>query len=123
MEKKEVVCAGKVSPLRQRFIDDMTLAGLCAGTRKSYIGVVSALQNHAGYRPDRLSEAYVRRYLLYLREEKKVAKGTFQSIYCGLKFFYYRTLNLDWSLFTKKKFVFPTRSVFRWFFPPRIAAV
>ena len=103
---------GVASPLRRRMIEDMQLAGLTGGTQKAYIAAICALQRHTGIRPDRLSEEEVRRYLIYLREEKKVAKGTFQATYYGLKFFYYRTLDLDWSLFTKKKCASPTRSGF-----------
>jgi hypothetical protein len=32
-----------------------------------------------------------------------VAKGTFEPIVAGLKFFYLQTLGCDWPLFTKKK--------------------
>jgi hypothetical protein len=32
-----------------------------------------------------------------------VAKGTFEPIFFGLKFFYINTLGYDWPLFTKKK--------------------
>jgi hypothetical protein len=32
-----------------------------------------------------------------------VAKGTFEPIFFGLKFFYVNTLGYDWPLFTKKK--------------------
>ena len=38
-----------------------------------------------------------------------MAKGTFQTNWHGLKFFYYRTLGVDWSLFTRKKVRQPRR--------------
>lgn len=99
----------KVSPLRQRMIRDMELAGLTGGTQQTYIGAVVKLQDHYTIRPDRLSEKQVQQYVLWLRDEKKVAKGTFQTNWCGLKFFYYRTLGVDWSLFTRKKVRQPRR--------------
>ena len=46
----------KVSPLRQRMIGDMELAGLAGGTQQAYIGAVVKLQDHYRIRPDRLSE-------------------------------------------------------------------
>ena len=95
--------SGKESPLRRRMIEDMQLAGLSKGTQEAYIWAVRSLQAHTGKRPDNISEEEVRTYLLYLRDEKRVAKGTFQRTFYGIKFFYYRTLNIDWSLFTKKK--------------------
>ena len=53
--------------------------------------------------PDQLSERDVENYLLYVRDELGVAKGTFAPIFFGLKFFYLHTLGYDWPLFTKKK--------------------
>ena len=84
-------------------IRDMELAGLAPGTQRVYIGAVAALQDHYGLRPDKLSEKQVHRYVLWLRDEKGVAKGTFQTQWNGLKFFYYRCLGVDWTLFTRKK--------------------
>jgi integrase/recombinase XerD len=99
----------KVSPLRQRMIRDMELAGLTGSTQQTYIGAVVRLQDHYHIRPDRLSEKQVQQYVLWLRDEKRVAKGTFQTNWYGLKFFYYRTLGVDWSLFTRKKVRQPRR--------------
>ena len=97
------------SPLRQRMIRDMELAGLAGGTQQTYIGAVVKLQDHYRIRPDRLSEKQVQQYVFWLRDEKRVAKGTFQANWHGLKFFYYRTLGVDWSLFTRKKVRQPRR--------------
>ena len=93
----------QVSPLRKRMIRDMDLAGYTSGTQQTYIGAVVKLQGHYGIRPDRLSEKQVQQYILWLRDEKGVAKGTFQTSWFGIKFFYYRTLGVDWPLFTRKK--------------------
>ncbi len=92
----------KVSPLRQRMIRDMELAGLVPGTQRSYISAVVNLQDHYQARPDRISEEQVLQYVFWLRDEKAVPKGTFQTNWFGLKFFYYRTLGVDWVLFTRK---------------------
>ena len=70
---------GAVSPLRRRMIQDMEMAGLCKGTQQTYTRAVAALQSHFRKRPDQLTEAEVHKYILWLREEKKVAKGTFQT--------------------------------------------
>ena len=53
--------------------------------------------------PDQLSEWKVEDYLLYVRDDLGVAKGTFAPMFAGLKFFYLNTLGYDWPLFTKKK--------------------
>ena len=50
-----------------------------------------------------LSERHVEKYILYIRDELGVARGTFVPMFFGLKFFYVNTLGYDWPLFTKKK--------------------
>jgi hypothetical protein len=52
--------------------------------------------------PDQLSERNVEDYILYVRDDLGVAKGTFAPMFAGLKFFYLHTLGYDWPLFTKK---------------------
>ena len=99
----------QVSPLRQRMIGDMELAGLTGGTQQNYIRAVLMLQDHYTIRPDKLTEKQVQQYIFWLRDEKKVAKGTFQSNWAGIKFFYYHTLGVDWTLFTRKKVRPPLR--------------
>ena len=99
----------KVSPLRQRMIGDMELAGYTPGTQQNYIGAVVKLQDHYRICPDKLTEEQVRQYIFYLRDEKKVPLGTFQASWAAIKFFYYHTLGVDWPLFTRKKVRQPLR--------------
>lgn len=99
----------QISPLRQRFIRDMELAGLVETTQRAYIHAVLKIQGHYHIRPDKLSEKQVQQYIFWLRDEKQVPKGTFQTQWSGLKFFYYRCLCVDWSLFTRKKVRKPRR--------------
>jgi hypothetical protein len=75
----------QVSPLCQRMIRDMELAGLTHGTQQNYIRAVMMLQEHYAIRPDKLTEKQVQQYIFWLRDEKKVAKGTFQSNWAGIK--------------------------------------
>jgi len=100
----------RVSPLRQRMIQDMELAGLTPATQRTYINAVCALQKKTGCRPDRLTEKEVYRYILWMREESGMAKGTFVTQLHGLKFFFYRCLNFNWPLFTTKKIRLPRQS-------------
>ncbi len=92
-----------MSALRKRMIRDMQLAGLAEGTQDSYLRAVRQLAAYYMISPDRLSERNVEKYLLYLRDELGVAKGTFVPVFFGLKFLYVNTLGYDWRLFTKKK--------------------
>ena len=68
-------------------IEDMTLAGLAAGTQTVYIQAVRRLAAHYRRSPDQLSEEEVRAYLLDLRQ-RGVARGTFKTARAGLRFFY-----------------------------------
>ena len=92
-----------MSRLRNRMIQDMQLAGLVEGTKREYLRAVRQLAAYYMISPDHLSERHVEKYLLYVRDELGVAKGTFIPIFFGLKFFYVQTLGYDWPLFTKKK--------------------
>ena len=91
-----------MSELRRRMIQDMQLAGLTEQTQKTYIGAVRQLAAHYRTAPDKLSEEQLRDYLIYLRDEVYVAKGTFTTHFHGLKLFFVSTLGRDWPLLTKK---------------------
>ena len=98
-----------MTPLRLRMIENMTLAGLAAGTQAVYLQAVRRLAAHYRRSPDQLSEDEVRAYLLALRE-RGVALGTFKTNQGGIQFLYRRTLERDWPLFWKKRFARPGRS-------------
>jgi hypothetical protein len=92
-----------MSELSDRMLRDLQLAGLVQGTRQQYLRAVRQLTAYYMVSPDRLRERQVEQYLLYVRDELGVAKGSFEPIVAGLKFFYLTTLGYDWPLFTKKK--------------------
>jgi hypothetical protein len=92
-----------MSELSDRMTQDMHLAGLVEGTRRGYLRSVRQLAAYYMISPDRLSERKVEDYILYLRDDLGVARGTFEPMFAGLKFFYVNTLGHDWPLFTKKK--------------------
>ena len=99
-----------MSELRNRMIQDMELAGLVEGSRVGYLRAVRQLATYYMVSPDRLSERQVQDYLIYIRDELGVARGTFALTFAGLKFFYVKTLGYDWPLFTKKRFASRDRS-------------
>src|SRR5262245_36579299 len=72
-----------MTPLRQRMIDDMRLAGFAERTRDVYIQAVRRLAAHYMRSPDVLSEEEVRAYLLHLRDERGIARGTFKTNHGG----------------------------------------
>jgi len=84
-----------MTSLRQRMIRDMNLAGFTAGTQRAYIHGVRQLAKHYRLPPDQLSEKQVEDYVFYLREDKKVAKGTFQEYFYAIRFLFVSTLNVS----------------------------
>ena len=98
-----------MTPLRKRMIQDMVLAGFAESTQKSYVEGALGLAKHYWRSPDLLSEEEVRSYLVGLRE-RGVARGTFKTNHYGIRFLFYCTLDRDWPLFSKKRFVRLSRS-------------
>ena len=99
-----------MSELSNRMIRDMKLAGLVDGTSRQYHRAVRQLTAYYMVPPDRLTERQVEDYILYVRDDLGVAKGTFAPLLAGLKFFYLNTLGYEWALFTKKKSASHARS-------------
>lgn len=87
--------------LRRRMQDDLQLAGLGQGTQKVYLGAIRQLAAHFHQAPDRLSEAQVREYLLYLKNGKRLAPSSLNVAACAIKFFYSHTVPRDWRTLQK----------------------
>jgi integrase/recombinase XerD len=86
-----------MTPLRQRMIEDMQLAGYSARTQEAYVGAVRQLFEHFQCSPAQLTEEQVREYFLYLANERKVSRPTATIALCGVKFFFEHTLKRDWT--------------------------
>ncbi len=86
-----------MQPLRQRFIEDMRLAGLSARTQEAYVHAVAKLVTWAGKPPLKISEDDVRRHFLYLTCEQQVARGTATIALCAVKRFFETTLGRTWT--------------------------
>ncbi len=59
----------KTTPLREKFIEVLTLKGYSARTIETYVSVVAGLARHYHRSPDRLSAQEVRAYLYHLHQE------------------------------------------------------
>jgi hypothetical protein len=98
----------KISPLRQRFIADMNLAGLSVGTQTTYVGTILKFVRHCGTPPQSITEQQFEQYIG--ERLATVARGTFQSEFAALKALFHRTLGREWNIFTKKKSHAPNAS-------------
>ena len=66
-----------MSPLRQRMIADMGLRNLSENTKEAYLRAVKQLAKFYRKSPDRLTKEQIRKYLVHLVQEKRVANATY----------------------------------------------
>lgn len=99
-----------MSELRERMVQDLKLAGLVDATCEAYLRAARQLAAYYMTPPDQLSEVQVEEYILYVRDELLVARGTFAPMFAGLKFLYVTTLGYEWPLFLKKEFACHARN-------------
>ncbi len=63
-----------MTPLRQRYIDDLRLKNFSPGTIKVYVHAVAKFARHFGHSPDTLSGEEIRAYLVQLLDRGVSAK-------------------------------------------------
>ncbi len=88
-----------MSELRKRMIECLQLRGLAERTQETYTRAVRQLAAHYHKSPDRISEAELRQYFLYLKNVKHYSRNTMTIAICGIRFFYEQTLQRNWAIF------------------------
>jgi site-specific recombinase XerD len=78
--------------------EDMRIRNLSWNTQRSYINCVAAFARYFGKSPDELGPEEIRRYQLYLLEEKRWQPSSVNVTVSALRFFYLVTLQRDWSI-------------------------
>jgi integrase/recombinase XerD len=81
----------KISPLRQRMIEDMRLRKLASQTQSGYIRAVRHFAGWLGHSPDTASAEDLRRYQLHC-VDRGVSPITLNATITGLKFFFEVTM-------------------------------
>ena len=76
-----------MTKLLQCLRDELVRRDYAASTIRSYVQIVEAFRQHTGARLDRITPAQLRRYHLYLLEERRLAVGTVVTQICALRFF------------------------------------
>lgn len=89
----------RISPIRQRMIEDMQLHGYSAKTQTAYLGAVRGLARHYHRSPEDITQEELRSYFLYLVKDKGVARSTLTIHLSGIKFFFERTIKREWLIF------------------------
>jgi integrase/recombinase XerD len=86
-----------MTPLRQRFIEDMLLRGLAPTTQRSYIHYVAEFAKYYNTSPDKLDLEAVRQYQLYLLNEKRLSPQSVNTFVTAVQFLYLVTLEMPWG--------------------------
>jgi site-specific recombinase XerD len=81
-----------VTKLLQRLHDELGRRHYATTTRESYLRIVKAFHRRSGGRLDRVGPDDLRRYQIYLLEERKLAVGTVVAEIAALRFFFLRVL-------------------------------
>jgi integrase/recombinase XerD len=89
-----------MTPLRQRMIEDLQLRGLSERTQEMYVRAVRQLAEHYRKSPQHITEEELRDYFLYLKNVKHYSRSASTIALCGIKFFYERTLQREWTTLT-----------------------
>jgi len=86
-----------MTPLRQRFIEDMQLRNLCSETQRNYVHHVAGFAKYFGKSPELLDMEAVRQYQLYLFNERKLSPESVNQYLSSMKFLYLTTLEMPWT--------------------------
>lgn len=89
--------------LYQTMRDDLQLAGMSKRTVHGYLRAVRQLADYCQRRPNKITESQLRRYFLYLKNEKNFAYGSIRVAFSGIKFFYTRTCKRSWQTLATMK--------------------
>jgi integrase/recombinase XerD len=88
-----------MTELRQRMIECLQLRGLSERTQEAYVRAVRQLSEHYHKSPEQITEEELRQYFLYIKNVKHYSRSTSTIAICGIKFFFERTLEKDWTTF------------------------
>src|ERR1700735_4797593 len=82
-----------MTALRQRMLEDLRIRNYAPTTVSSYVRSVADFAKHFDKPPDQLGAEEVRRYQLFLLNEKRVKLSSYIQAVCALRFFYQNTLH------------------------------
>ena len=82
-----------MTALRQRMLEDLRIRNYAPSTVACYVRSVAAFAKHFRKSPEQLGPEEIRRYQLFLLNEKKVKLSTYIQAVAALRFFYRNTLH------------------------------
>lgn len=81
-----------MTPLRRRMLEELQRRNYSPSTRRGYILAVRQFAEYFGKSPEKMGAEEIRRFQLYLLNEKKLAPGTVETRMAALRFLYKKTL-------------------------------
>jgi site-specific recombinase XerD len=90
-----ILAARKISPLRQRMIDDMIVRNFAPNTMNLYLKQVSYFAQYFGRSPEQLGAEEIRNYQIYLAKERRLSNSSRTVAASALRFLYIVTLKQD----------------------------
>jgi integrase/recombinase XerD len=87
-----------MTPLRQRFLDDLRLRNYSPRTLQCYLHHVAHFARHFGRSPAQLGPEEIRAYQLHLLQEKRASWSAFNQAVCALRFLYRVTLHAPFAV-------------------------
>lgn len=86
-----------MTPLREKFIEDMKVRGLAPTTQRSYLHYVVDYTRYFQLSPEKLDCDAIHQYLVHLVEDRKMSAETVNTCVSALKFIYLNTLEMPWT--------------------------
>lgn len=101
-----------LSPIAIRFKQDLQLKGLGERTQQAYVRALRKFTEFLQREPDSATEDDLRKYFLYIRNQKNFDSSSINVAQCGLKRFFLLTCPRDWQtlrlLRVKRELKLPT---------------
>jgi site-specific recombinase XerD len=97
-QEKTLNTTTPVTPLRKLMLEDMQIRNFSENTQISYIQQVSLFARYFRKSPEGLGPADIRKYQVYLTNEKKLAPGSIHIATAALRFLYTVTLKRPWDV-------------------------
>lgn len=81
-----------MTPLRRRMLEELQRRNYSSSTTRGYILAVMQFAEYFGKSPEKMGAEQIRRFQLYLLNEKKLAPGTVETRMAALRFLYKKVL-------------------------------
>src|SRR5260370_38359918 len=98
-----------MTPLRQRFIEDMQLRGLAPTTQRSYLHYVAEFARYYNTGPEKLDLEAIRQYEIHLLNERKMSPQSVNTFLSSVQFLYLVTQKIPWAKHSFPRLPSPTK--------------